>query len=109
MFYIIFFNFYFTYISSKYIFATLFFVSLGMMLDPAFLVRNWAAIALTVAVIIFIKLLVVFGVVRLFGYSTRIALLTGVGLFQIGEFGFILAQGGLGLWHGGGRKQPAQA
>ncbi|MFH1925729.1 MAG: NAD-binding protein, partial [Chloroflexota bacterium] len=43
------------------------------------------------------KLLVVFGVVRLFGYSARVALLTGAGLFQIGEFGFILAQGGINV------------
>src|SRR3989338_3351374 len=32
---------------------------------------------------------------RLFGYSSRIAFIAGFGLFQIGEFGFILAQGGL--------------
>jgi CPA2 family monovalent cation:H+ antiporter-2 len=79
------------------IFATLFFVSLGMLLDPMFLVQNWALVAMMVAVIIALKLLVVFGVVRLFGYSARVALLTGAGLFQIGEFGFILAQGGINV------------
>lgn len=75
------------------IFASLFFVSLGMLLDPLFLVGNWPLVALLIVVIIVLKLLVVFGVVRLFGYSSRVALLTGAGLFQIGEFGFILAQG----------------
>lgn len=79
------------------IFATLFFVSLGMLLDPMFLIKNWALVAMMVAVIIALKLLVVFGVVRLFGYSARVALLTGAGLFQIGEFGFILAQGGINV------------
>jgi CPA2 family monovalent cation:H+ antiporter-2 len=79
------------------IFAALFFVSLGMLLAPRFLVDNWASVLMLVAVIILLKLLVVFGVVRLFGYSTRIALLTGAGLFQIGEFGFILAQGGVNM------------
>ncbi len=79
------------------IFATLFFVSLGMLLNPAFLIDNWASIALIMALIIFIKMAVVFGVVRSFGYSSRIALLTGAGLFQIGEFGFILAQGGINI------------
>ncbi|MFH1924872.1 MAG: cation:proton antiporter, partial [Chloroflexota bacterium] len=79
------------------IFATLFFVSLGMLLDPMFLVQNWAVVAMMVAVITALKLLVVFGVVRLFGYSARVALLTGAGLFQIGEFGFILAQGGINV------------
>jgi len=77
------------------IFATLFFVSLGMLLDPSFLINNWQLVAMVVAVIIIIKLLVVFSVVRLFGYSSRIAILTGAGLFQIGEFGFILAQSGI--------------
>ncbi|MCJ7763897.1 MAG: cation:proton antiporter, partial [Dehalococcoidales bacterium] len=76
------------------IFATLFFVSLGMLLSPAFVLENWALIAVTVAVIVLIKLLVVSGVVLSFGYSSRIALLVGAGLFQIGEFGFILAQVG---------------
>jgi CPA2 family monovalent cation:H+ antiporter-2 len=76
------------------IFATLFFVSLGMLLSPTFVLNHWSSVAAMVAVIIFIKVLVVFGVVRLFGYSGRIALLAGAGLFQIGEFGFILAQGG---------------
>lgn len=76
------------------IFVTLFFVSLGMLLSPAFVLENWALIAGTVAAIILIKLLVVSGVVLSFGYSSRIALLVGAGLFQIGEFGFILAQAG---------------
>jgi len=77
------------------IFATLFFVSLGMLLDPFFLVENWAWVAIIVGVIIILKLLVIFSLVRLFGRSTRIAFLTGAGLFQIGEFSFILAQGGI--------------
>ena len=77
------------------IFATLFFVSLGMLLDPFFLINNWQSVTLLVAVIITLKLLIVFATVRLFGYSSRIAILTGAGLFQIGEFGFILAQGGI--------------
>ncbi|MFC1909209.1 cation:proton antiporter [Chloroflexota bacterium] len=79
------------------IFATLFFVSLGMLLDPFFLINNWQSVALLVVVIIVLKLLVVVGIVHLFGYSSRIAILTGVGLFQIGEFSFILAQGGVNM------------
>ena len=79
------------------IFAALFFVSLGMLLDPRFVLENWRLIAATVALIILIKFLVVFGIVRLFGYSGRIALLTGAGLFQIGEFSFILAQAGINM------------
>jgi len=79
------------------IFAALFFVSLGMLVNPRFVLDTWWLIASTVAIIILIKFLVVFGIVRLFGYSGRIAFLTGVGLFQIGEFGFILAQAGVNM------------
>lgn len=77
------------------IFATLFFISMGMLLDPKFLADRWALVLLTLTVVIAIKISVVFGIVRLFGHRNRIALLTGAGLFQIGEFGFIIAQGGL--------------
>jgi len=76
------------------IFATLFFISLGMLLSPVFVLENWALIVVTVAAIVLIKLLIVSGVVLSFGYSSRIALLAGAGLFQVGEFGFILAQAG---------------
>ncbi|MDD4877125.1 MAG: cation:proton antiporter [Dehalococcoidales bacterium] len=76
------------------IFASLFFVSLGMLIDPAFVANSWTIILLTVAVIIIIKIMVISGIVLLFGYSIRIAILTGVGLFQIGEFGFIIARQG---------------
>jgi CPA2 family monovalent cation:H+ antiporter-2 len=77
------------------IFATLFFVSLGMLLSPTFILEHWSSVVIMVVIIIFIKFLVVFGVVRFFGFSGRIALLAGAGLFQIGEFSFILAQGGV--------------
>ncbi|MFC2007969.1 cation:proton antiporter [Chloroflexota bacterium] len=77
------------------IFATLFFVSLGMLFDPVFLINNWQSVVLVVLVIIVVKMLVILGIVKLFGYSFRVAILSGVGLFQIGEFGFILAQGGV--------------
>ncbi len=77
------------------IFATLFFVSLGMLLSPTFVLEYWSLILVTVAVIILIKFLVVFGIIRFFGYNGRIALLASAGLFQIGEFGFILAQAGI--------------
>jgi len=77
------------------IFAALFFVSLGMLLNPKFIVDYWWLVATAVALVIFIKFLLVFGIARLFGYSVGVALLTGAGLFQIGEFSFILAEGGV--------------
>ncbi len=79
------------------IFAALFFVSLGMLLDPRFVAANWLLVVMTVGLIILIKSLTVFGIVRFFGYGGGIALLVGAGLIQIGEFGFILAQGGVSM------------
>jgi K+:H+ antiporter len=78
-------------------FAALFFVSLGMLMDPAFVAAHWPQIILTVAVIMGLKFLVVFGIVRAFKYNNRIAVLTGGGLLQIGEFSFILAQAGVNM------------
>ncbi len=77
------------------IFATLFFVSLGMLLYPRFMIELWSSVLAIVGTIIVIKFLVVFGIVRLFGYGGRIAFIAGAGLFQIGEFAFILAQAGI--------------
>ncbi|MDD5093472.1 MAG: cation:proton antiporter [Dehalococcoidia bacterium] len=79
------------------IFAALFFVSLGMLLDPGFVVDNWWLTIQAVMLIIFIKFVAVFGIVWQFGFNKRIALLAGAGLFQIGEFGFILAQIGVNM------------
>jgi len=77
------------------IFATLFFVSLGMLLDPSSMIEHWSWVLKIVGTIIVIKFLVVFVIVRLFGYGGRIASIVGAGLFQIGEFAFILAQAGI--------------
>jgi CPA2 family monovalent cation:H+ antiporter-2 len=77
------------------IFAALFFVSLGMLLDPLYIVEYWWLVTMTVALIVFIKFVTVSGVVRLFGYGGAIPFLAGAGLLQIGEFSFILAEVGV--------------
>jgi len=77
------------------IFATLFFVSVGMLLNPYTFISNWQIIISIVLVIIFVKITTVFLIVKGFGYNNRIALFTGTGLFQVGEFGFVLAAGAL--------------
>ena len=77
------------------VFATLFFVSLGMLLSPRFVMENISMVVLAVVVIIFIKFAVCFGIARLFGYGGRTALFVGIGLVQIGEFSFILAKAGM--------------
>jgi CPA2 family monovalent cation:H+ antiporter-2 len=76
-------------------FAVLFFVSVGMLFDPAILVRDpWPLIA-TLLIILVGKSTAAFVIVRLFGRPTGTALTISASLAQIGEFSFILA--GLGV------------
>ncbi len=77
------------------VFLSVFFVSLGMILNVDFLRENTVYILLTSLVIIGIKAAIVFGLVRLMKYPLRVALLSGVMLSQIGEFSFVLASQGL--------------
>jgi monovalent cation:H+ antiporter-2, CPA2 family len=81
------------------IFAALFFAAIGMLIDPVFLWQNWQLILGLVTIVLFGKFLIVAPLVRLFGYPLRTALISGLGLAQIGEFSFVLASEGrtLGL------------
>jgi len=74
------------------VFVAIFFVSVGMLLDPRTWKESWPLIALIVALVLAGKFVVWTGVVRLFGYSNGTSLRVGIGLTQIGEFSFILAQ-----------------
>jgi monovalent cation:H+ antiporter-2, CPA2 family len=73
-------------------FVALFFATMGMLIDPRTWISSWQILVLLVGLILIGKFAVWFGVVRLFGYSSHTALRVGVGLTQIGEFSFILAQ-----------------
>jgi CPA2 family monovalent cation:H+ antiporter-2 len=77
------------------VFAMLFFVSVGMLLDPAFLLRNAATVVLVILLVLVVKGLVFAGVVRAFGYGNIIPFAVGLGLFQVGEFSFVIARVGL--------------
>ncbi|MFB2837372.1 cation:proton antiporter [Floridanema evergladense] len=81
------------------IFATLFFASIGMLIDPVFLWNNLELILGLVALVFLGKFLIVTPIVRLFRYSWKTAVIAGLGLAQIGEFSFVLASEGqvLGL------------
>lgn len=76
------------------LFATLFFVSIGMLINPAFLMGNLPAVGLLVVAIVLGKSLLGAAIARLFGYGGRTALGVGLGLAQIGEFSFVLAKMG---------------
>jgi len=72
-------------------FAVLFFVSVGMLLDPAALAANWRLAAGTLAVVLIGKPLAALAVVLLLRRPARTAVAVAVALAQIGEFSFILA------------------
>lgn len=76
-------------------FGVLFFVAVGMLFDPAILIRQPLQVLLVLLVIIIGKSLAAFAIVKLLCYGTNTALTVSAGLAQIGEFSFILA--GLGV------------
>jgi CPA2 family monovalent cation:H+ antiporter-2 len=78
-------------------FAVLFFVSVGMLLDPGFLLAMPLAIAAVVVLIVVGKGLYKFAFILLYGHPIRVALTVAVGLAQVGEFSFILGTSGLSL------------
>ena len=78
-------------------FAVLFFVSVGMLFDPAVLWLQPLKVLAVVAIILVGKTLAAIGLVLLFRYPLNTALTIGASLAQIGEFSFILAGMGVAL------------
>lgn len=72
-------------------FAVIFFVSVGMLLDPTVLLEQPGLIAATLAIVLVGKTVAAFLIVLLLGYPIPVALRVSVALAQIGEFSFILA------------------
>jgi monovalent cation:H+ antiporter-2, CPA2 family len=79
------------------VFNALFFVAIGMLFDPAILVREPFAELAIVAVIVLGKSVAAFLIVVLLRYPIGTALTVAAGLAQIGEFSFILAELGIEL------------
>jgi monovalent cation:H+ antiporter-2, CPA2 family len=73
------------------IFATVFFASIGLLIDPGFLWANGLILVGLVMVAMFGKAAIVTAIVRGFGYPLKTALIAGLGMNQIGEFSFVLA------------------
>ncbi len=72
-------------------FASLFFASIGMLIDPDILVQNFALILGLVSLAMIGKAAIILPIILSFGYSPRTALTSSFGLNQIGEFSFVLA------------------
>lgn len=77
------------------IFGLLFFVSVGMLLDPAFLMANLVTVLLVVLLVAAGKGLIFAGLAVLFKYGNVIPLAVALTMFQVGEFSFVLARVGL--------------
>ncbi len=75
-------------------FNSLFFVSIGMLLDGRFFLENMPFILLLTAAVLILKWLVAGGVTLALGYPARVAILVGLALPQVGEFSFVLAKAG---------------
>ena len=81
----------------KDLFGAVFFISVGMMVDPTVIVQHWNVIAL-LAVVVVIGMIVfgTFGMLAT-GQPLKLAMESGFSLTQIGEFSFIIATLGTGL------------
>ena len=77
------------------LFGLLFFASVGMLFDPAFLFAHLYEVGLLVVLIMFGKMLIFAVLPRCFGYRNVIPLAVGLTMFQVGEFSFLLARVGL--------------
>ncbi|HSK84202.1 MAG TPA: cation:proton antiporter, partial [Rubrobacter sp.] len=77
------------------VFAMIFFVSVGLLIDPSFLWARFGTIALVVVLVLVVKGLIFGGLTRVFGYGNIVPFAVGLGLFQVGEFSFLLAREGI--------------
>ncbi|MDG0816548.1 cation:proton antiporter [Bdellovibrio svalbardensis] len=81
----------------KNLFAAIFFVSVGMMIDPKVIVDHWGLVALFTAVTIFGKFISTYLGALISGQSRKTSVQAGMSLAQIGEFSFIIASLGVTL------------
>jgi CPA2 family monovalent cation:H+ antiporter-2 len=77
------------------LFAAIFFVSVGMLIDPALIVAYWPAVLVFLVVVVLGKVFSVTLGAFLTGQSVHTSVKSGMSLAQIGEFSFIIA--GVGL------------
>lgn len=77
------------------LFATLFFVSVGILLSPAAVYSGWAAVLVLLVVIVLGKALPIAAIIGFGGHPPGVALQTGALVAQSGEFSFVLATVGL--------------
>ena len=78
-------------------FAVLFFVSVGMLVNPAYLAAHWVEVLLLSGLVVGGKALIALCTGLMFPHPPKTAIVVAAGLSQIGEFSFIVGQAGLSL------------
>jgi CPA2 family monovalent cation:H+ antiporter-2 len=73
-------------------FVALFFVTMGILVNPRILISKPGLLVVIVALVVFGKFVIWAVVVKLFRYPTSTALMVGLGLTQIGEFSYVLVR-----------------
>lgn len=77
------------------IFASIFFISIGMLLNVEFLLQEPLSIVLITALVLAAKALIAGGAALALGFPLRTTILVGLTLCQVGEFSFVLSKAGL--------------
>ena len=76
----------------KDVFASFFFVSIGMLLDMSFVIDNYQLVILSVVLLLFVKTIIAGGTGFILGHTLQGTVLIGLALSQVGEFSFVLAK-----------------
>lgn len=77
------------------LFTSFFFISIGMLLDVHFFINHILIVVLIVMGLLVVKAGVIGMAIRVLKYSPKTALITGLSLFQVGEFSFVLSKIGI--------------
>ena len=78
-------------------FNSIFFVSVGLLLNVNFVLEYPFYVILSALGVLVLKALIIAAIVMFLKYPARVAVLAGIGLAQIGEFSFIIAEHGMSL------------
>ena len=81
----------------RHVFTSLFFVSIGMLLDVEFLISHPGTIVLVALSVMALKLVLASLTVSLLGFPLRTSIICGLTLCQVGEFSFVLFLTGAGM------------
>ncbi|KKR42320.1 hypothetical protein A2434_01015 [Candidatus Woesebacteria bacterium RIFOXYC1_FULL_41_14] len=79
------------------IFVALFFVTLGFMVTPSVVISNIGLILALTAIVLLLKIVIVFIISFVFGYRGKTAIANSFALAQVGEFAFVIFSGALAL------------